>query len=437
MRYVAKIKGCAQTITRKSKIGNNPFYSPLQWYICGPYNPLIIGSGLSVNSNTAYITSSGGGGGAVTGIFAGSGINVSGNTGNVTVSNTGVTALTAGAGVSLSSSAGAVTITNTNNCNGTVTGINTGAGLTGGPITTSGTINLAISGVTAGVYTNPTLTVDSCGRILLASNNTVVNTISVTPPLTISGTTSPTLGVALGTTAGVGVVQLSSSVNDAASVCAATTAAVKTAYDIAIAAIPKTCITGQGALITGTAASTPLALPVGSNGTVLTACSSCTGGLYWGANSPTSTPNYGSFYTATTQTLATVNTPQPIQFLTLDSATNFSVVSNTRVTAAAAGVYNVQFSLQLLATPGGGGDYEVWPAINGTPIPNSNTRFSVKNTNEAECAALNYIITLTAGQYIELYWATDDTSNLLVGTTSLYGGPDIPSAIITIVPVGA
>jgi hypothetical protein len=154
-------------------------------------------------------------------------------------------------------------------------------------------------------------------------------------------------------------------------------------------------------------------------------------------NSALAVPNYGAFYTATTQTLATVNTPQPIQFLTLDSANNFSVVSNTQVTAAAAGVYNVQFSLQLLATPGGGGDYEVWPAINGTPIPNSNTRFSVKNTNEAECAALNYIITLAAGQYIELYWATDDTSNLLYGNASLYGGPNVPSAIITVVPVGA
>lgn len=35
---------------------------------------------------------------------------------------------------------------------GTVTQVNSGTGLTGGPITTSGTLSLANSGVTAGTY---------------------------------------------------------------------------------------------------------------------------------------------------------------------------------------------------------------------------------------------------------------------------------------------
>jgi hypothetical protein len=49
-----------------------------------------------------------------------------------------------------------------NNSGGTVTSVATGAGLTGGPVTTAGTIALANSGVTAGTYTK--LTVDSTGR---------------------------------------------------------------------------------------------------------------------------------------------------------------------------------------------------------------------------------------------------------------------------------
>jgi hypothetical protein len=154
-------------------------------------------------------------------------------------------------------------------------------------------------------------------------------------------------------------------------------------------------------------------------------------------NSAIAAANYGSFYTATSQTLAVVNTPQPVQLLSVDSANNFSIVSNSRITATATGTYNFQFSLQLFADPGGGGDFEVWPSVNGTVIPFSNTRFSVKNTNEAEVMALNYVINLTAGQYVELNWATDDLQNYLLGTTSLFGGPDIPSAIVTIVPVGA
>lgn len=52
--------------------------------------------------------------------------------------------------------------------NGTVTNIATGNGLSGGPITTSGTISLADSGVKAGTYQG--ITVDSTGRVTQAED---------------------------------------------------------------------------------------------------------------------------------------------------------------------------------------------------------------------------------------------------------------------------
>ena len=56
---------------------------------------------------------------------------------------------------------------------GTVTEITAGTGLTGGPITTSGSLSLSNSGVSAGTYNNATVTVDSTGRITSASNGSV------------------------------------------------------------------------------------------------------------------------------------------------------------------------------------------------------------------------------------------------------------------------
>lgn len=425
--------------TIDNPIPNNPFYSLPTYITKGAYYPITVGAGLSVDPVTAVITSTGGGGGAVSSIIAGPGISVNAATGNVTVTNTGVTSIVAGTGISVSSGAGSVTINSL--VTGTVTAINTGAGLTGGPITTFGTIALTTTGVTPGTYTNPTINVDGYGRIFLASNGTSVSSVTGSPPITITAGANPIIGINPASTASCGAVLLSDSINSTSSATAATSLAVKTAYDIAIAAIPKSCITGVGALITGTGPSTPVALPVGTNGQILAACSSCVGGLYWASTniSPFGTPNYGSFLNTATQPLTTVNVPQAVTLNTTVASNGFTLIGGSQITATNAGIYNLQFSIQLVVTTGGGGNAEIWLVKNGTPVPNSNTRFAVKNTNEAEFAALNYVESLAAGDNLQLFWVADDIHLQLASYAAganFAGAPAIPSAIVTIVPVG-
>ena len=122
---------------------------------------------------------SGYGTGSVTSVAAtaGTGIAVTGSpittSGTLNITNTApdqTVVLNAGTGISTTGTYPNFTITNTSpSSGGTVTSVATGTGLTGGPITTSGTIAIANTGVTAGTYGSaaviPVIQVNSQGQI--------------------------------------------------------------------------------------------------------------------------------------------------------------------------------------------------------------------------------------------------------------------------------
>jgi hypothetical protein len=120
---------------------------------------------------------------------AGPGIAVAANAnvGTVTITNQGVTNIIAGTNIVVNQSNGNVTISATGSGNGgglSSVGLNPASTdrlvVTNTPLVTNGnmTIDLANSGVSQGTYNNPTLTVDSYGRIVAAANGNIAGTVT-------------------------------------------------------------------------------------------------------------------------------------------------------------------------------------------------------------------------------------------------------------------
>lgn len=126
-------------------------------------------------------------------ITPGSGISVTGGpittTGSMTVTNIGVTSLTAGSGISLSGSNGAVTIATTALYTGTVTSVivsSTSLTIGGSPITTNGTItiDLPTNTVVTGNITGGNLI--TAGRLLLSGSEDLAPSAAANLLLTAS-----------------------------------------------------------------------------------------------------------------------------------------------------------------------------------------------------------------------------------------------------------
>jgi len=148
---------------------------------------------------------------------------------------------------------------------------------------------------------------------------------------------------------------------------------------------------------------------------------------------------YGAFYSTSDQTAASTTTAYAITYSAASEENGVYYSNSSRINFRNAGVYNVQFSAQFKNASNDGQDIDIWFALNGSNIANSNSRFHIparKSTGDPShlITAMNLFTDVTAGQYIELYWRTTSTDVSMehFAADTSPTRPAIPSVITTV-----
>jgi hypothetical protein len=143
---------------------------------------------------------------------------------------------------------------------------------------------------------------------------------------------------------------------------------------------------------------------------------------------------YGSFCSTVSQTNAGTTSANVVTFDTTTTGDGVTLTAGTRLTAANAGVYNLQFSMQVSKSDDGNDDIDIWLRLNGSNVSNTNSRVTLTATGDTKLISRNYVVTLAASGYVELVWSSADINMSL---PAYVGGsnpsrPAIPSVIATL-----
>jgi hypothetical protein len=138
---------------------------------------------------------------------------------------------------------------------------------------------------------------------------------------------------------------------------------------------------------------------------------------------------YGAFASYTTQS-TTANTATLLTLSNTDFANEVSIASS-KITVDNAGIYNLQFSVQVQNLDTAPQDTFIWLKQNGTDITGSTGKVGLparKGPSDPfhDIKGWNYFLSMNASDYVEIYWSTT-SANVTIPTYAASGSPTKPS----------
>jgi hypothetical protein len=144
-------------------------------------------------------------------------------------------------------------------------------------------------------------------------------------------------------------------------------------------------------------------------------------------------PN-GLFFDTVDQTFALANTAYPVVFnqTYLNNAVALVPGSTSRIGVSIPGVYNFQFTVQLLSSNSSSKTVYVWISRNNVDIGFSTRAVTLAANNEYAELSWAFSIDLDRDEYVELRVSATDTNIELHADPATAPHPGIPSSVLSV-----
>lgn len=141
-----------------------------------------------------------------------------------------------------------------------------------------------------------------------------------------------------------------------------------------------------------------------------------------------------SLYRTTDVTAASANTAYAIQYDTPTGNKSISLdgTDPTKIVFDEAGEYLIMFSAQITSSSASTVNFYFWPRLNGTDAPNNTMVNSLHNNGATFVASRSAKFDVTAGDYLQVMWATSSTSGFLDAQAATAFSPAAPASTVHI-----
>ena len=140
------------------------------------------------------------------------------------------------------------------------------------------------------------------------------------------------------------------------------------------------------------------------------------------------------YFSTVDQPIAAVDTAQVVTFnqTYLESGFSINGVGNSQITATYGGVYNFQFTTQIVSASASSKTVFIWIARNGVALGYTAKDFVLQGSSDVNEATWNFNLDLAAGEYVEMIWSSDDIDASLNSEAATSPHPGVASAVVTI-----